>query len=661
LPPPEDGPPTGGGGEGPLRQLIDDNFLQYASYVIRDRAIPDIEDGLKPVQRRILWSLHENDDGKFVKVANIAGYCMQYHPHGNVSIEDALVALVNRGFLVEGQGNFGNIYTGDPAAASRYIECRLTGLSRDHLFNDALTPTVPSYDGRRQEPVHLPAKLPLLLMLGAEGIAVGLSTRILPHNVREVLDAQIAVLKKKPFALLPDFQQGGTMDAAEYEVGNGKIRVRAVIEPVKQRQALVIRELPFSTTTDTLIASIEDAARKKKIKIRSIDDFTAEQVEIVVSVSPGEDLEKTVHALYAFTHCEMSISARAVVIQDQRPVETDVDAILRYQTKRLVALLKKELEFNRKRLLEELHNKTLAQLFVEHRIYKLIEQVETYKGVQEAVLNGVRPFREQLRRDITLPDVERLLAIPIKRISLFDIQKNRKEIGQIIADLDEVEQHLENLTAYAVNFLRSLLKRLGDDNPRRTRIESFESVERRELVAGEYRLRWDKDKGYIGHDISGDELFACSSYDKILLLWRDGRYKVLPPPEKLFVDRDLLLAKPFERDEEFFAVFTRDDHVTYMKRCTLGGAIMNREYSCTLPGSTLLLLTADTPKDIYVRYKPAKGQRIHQQVFHTNSIPVKGVKARGHQITVKRVAAVHTEKPRGWDRRKTGPRGVVIS
>ena len=527
------------------------------------------------------------------------------------------------------------------------------------MFNDSLTQTIPSYDGRREEPVHLPAKLPLLLMLGAEGIAVGLSTRILPHNVCEVLEAQVNVLQKRPFFLLPDFQQGGIMDPAEYEMGNGKIRVRAVIEPVKKRQALVIREIPHGTTTDALISSIEDAAQKKKIKIRSIDDFTAEDVEIVVSVSPGVDLEKTLQGLYAFTHCELSINARAVVIQNQRPVETDVDSILRYQTRRLRTLLKKDLEFNRKRLLNELHRKTLAQLFVEHRIYKRIENVETYKGVQEAILNGIRPFREKLRKDITLQDVEKLLAIPIKRISLFDIQKNRKEIGQIISDLDRVEQYLSDLTNYAVRFVRSLLKLLGNEHGRKTRIESFEVLERRELVAGEYQLSWDREKGYIGHDIPGEEMFACSSYDKILLVWSDGRYKVMPPPEKLFVDRDLYLVKPYDREEQFFAVFTHDGCVTYMKRFTLGGAIMNRDYRCTLPGSLLLLLTNDIPNEIFVRFKRAKGQRIHQQVFKTNSIPLKGAKARGNQITVKEVAGLYTEKPKGWARRE-GPPGVVM-
>lgn len=304
---------------GPLKDLVNQNFLQYASYVIRDRAIPDLDDGLKPVQRRILWSLHEKDDGRFIKVANIVGYCMQYHPHGDASIGEALVALANKQYLIEGQGNFGNLFTGDGAAAPRYIECRLTELARGEMFCDELTELVPSYDGRNEEPVTLPCKLPLLLMLGADGIAVGLSTHILPHNFIELLEAQVAILAKKPFEVLPDFQQGGLMDVSEYDRGQGRVRVRAVIEE-KAKDVLAIREIPYGTTTDSLIASVEDAARKKKIKIKSIQDFTAEKIEIEVQLQPDEDPEKARQALFAFTQCEVALSSNIVVIRDRRPV-----------------------------------------------------------------------------------------------------------------------------------------------------------------------------------------------------------------------------------------------------------------------------------------------------------------------------------------------------
>ena len=395
-----------GKAEGPIKELIDDNFLQYASYVIRDRAIPDLDDGLKPVQRRILFSLHEKDDGKFIKVANIVGYCMQYHPHGDASIADALVTLANKRYLIEGQGNFGNIYTGDPPAASRYIECRLTELARTQLFNEKLTKFVPSYDGRRKEPVTLPAKIPLLLMLGAEGIAVGLSTRILPHNFKELLEAQIAILKKKPFEVLPDFQQGGTMDASEYDKGNGKVRVRARVETKASKNLLIIREIPFGTTTESLIGSIEDAVRKKKIKIRSIDDFTAEEIEIQIKYPGDADPEQLLQKLYAFTQCEVSISSRIVIIHKNRPREMDVDEILKHNTRQLKSILEKELNLELRRLEDELHFKTLVQIFIENRIYKKIEECKTYPEVQQAVLDGVNVFRERLSRDVTKQDVE---------------------------------------------------------------------------------------------------------------------------------------------------------------------------------------------------------------------------------------------------------------
>jgi topoisomerase-4 subunit A len=375
--------------EDPLKDLINENFLQYASYVIRDRAIPQLEDGLKPVQRRILHALYEKDDGRFNKVANIVGHCMQYHPHGDASIEDALVNLVNRSYLIEGQGNFGNILTGDPAAASRYIECRLTDLARNELFNPKLTEYVPSYDGRNQEPVILPSKLPLILMLGSEGIAVGLSTRILPHNFVELLKAQIAILQNKKFRVLPDFPQGGLMDASEYDRGNGRVKVRAKIEKRDQNR-LVIREIPFSTTTESVINSIEDAAKKKKLKIRSISDFTAAAVEIVVQLSPGEDPDKAIAALFHFSQCEVVLHSNLVVIQGDRPVQLDVEQVLRTNTEQLVNLLKRELEIRQDELTEELHRKTLVQLFIEHRIYKRIEDCETYEDVQQTVLRGLR-------------------------------------------------------------------------------------------------------------------------------------------------------------------------------------------------------------------------------------------------------------------------------
>src|SRR5215468_1590025 len=390
--------------EDPLRDLIDENFIQYASYVIRDRAIPQLEDGLKPVQRRILHALYEKDDGRFNKVANIVGHAMQYHPHGDASIEEALVNLTNKSYLIEGQGNFGNIFTGDPAAASRYIECRLTALAREELFNDEITELVPSYDGRRDEPVSLPCKLPLLLMLGTEGIAVGMSSRILPHNFPELLQAQIAILKKEPFKCLPDFQTGGLMAAREYKDGTGQIKVRAKIK-IKDDSTVAIKEIPPTTTTDSLMGSIEDASRKGKIKVKSVNDFTAEEVEIEVKAPNGVSAEQLVDALYAFTDCEVTIASRIVVIRNNRPVEMTVSEVLRENTSQLVEILKRELQLRESRLQDELHFRTLERIFIEERLYKKIEQCKTNEAILAAVQEGFKPFRKQMIRELTPADV----------------------------------------------------------------------------------------------------------------------------------------------------------------------------------------------------------------------------------------------------------------
>ncbi len=644
---------------GVLRNLIDDNFLQYASYVIKDRAIPDLADGLKPVQRRIMFSLHEKDDGKFIKVANIVGYCMQYHPHGDASIADALVTLANKDYLIEGQGNFGNILTGDAAAASRYIECRLTELARTQLFNDQLTEFVSSYDGRSKEPVTLPCKIPLLLMLGAEGIAVGLSTRILPHNFIELLEAQVAILQKKSFKIYPDFQQGGLMDTSEYDKGEGKIKVRAVIEK-KDKDKVVIREIPFGTTTDTVISSIEDAARKKKIKIRSISDFTAEKIEIEVSLAQGEDAEKTIQALYAFTACEMSINSSIVVIRDRRPVSMNVDEILRYNTDQLVGLLKRELELEKQRLLDELHNKTLVQIFIENRIYKDIEKCKTYEEVQKAVLDGVNKFRHLLKRDVTTDDVEMLLEVRIKRISLFDMNKNRKDMDDIVAALDEVVKNLGTLIPFTIKYIKDLIKTYKDQYPRRTRITTIEEIEVRELTANELSIKFDQANGYIGTDVDGEELFKCSSLDKLIVVWDDGKYKLITPPDKLFVDHHLTYCAIFDRDKVMTLAYTCN-RVTFFKRFSFGGTIMNKDYLCTAENSEILYFSDKLPEQLFVKYGAMKNQKIKQQIFNIKDALNKGVKARGNQLSVKPIKSITDTKPRGWDDNDDSPQGAMMS
>jgi topoisomerase IV subunit A len=632
---------------GPFRQMIDSYFMQYASYVICERAIPNLADGLKPVQRRILHALHEKDDGRFIKVANVVGHAMQYHPHGDASIADALINLTNKGYLIEGQGNFGNIFTGDRAAAPRYIECRLTELARTQMFNKRLTQFVPSYDGRNREPVTLPAKLPLLLMLGAEGIAVGLSTRILPHNFVELLEAQICILRKQPFQLLPDFPQGADMDASGYDNGCGSVRLRAKIEKSRPGR-LVIREIPYGCSTESMVASIEEAARRKKAPVKSISDFTAERVEIELHLQAGADQDKAVDALYAFTACESTLHGNPVVIRDRRPVRLNVSDILRENTRQLLELLKGELTYRESDLLDALHNRTLTRIFIEERIYKRIEQCQTQEAVEAAIRAGLAPFRKELQRDPTAEDIEMLLALRIRRISLFDIEKNRKEIESILAELETVRKNLGRLTSYAIKALKDLIARYGALYPRQTRITRFGEVEIKELTARELRLSYDRQNGYLGWNVEGDVVAECSSYDKLLLVWKDGRYKMLAPPEKLFVDKTLLHCGKYDRDQVFTVVYSADQ-LTYLKRFTPGGAILNKEYSCALPDARLHLLEAGTPETLYVKYRPAKNQRIHRQSFRPETVPVKSAKARGNHMTSKSIASISTRRPADWE------------
>ncbi|MCU0787362.1 MAG: DNA topoisomerase IV subunit A [Verrucomicrobia bacterium] len=631
-----------------LHRRVDRGFLEYASYVIRDRAIPNLADGLKPVQRRILWSLQQNDDGRFIKVANIVGDTMKYHPHGDASIGDALVVLANKRYLIEGQGNFGNLYTGDPAAAPRYIECRLTELARTELFNDEITEFVPSYDGRNREPVTLPCKLPLTLMLGAEGIAVGLSARILPHNFPELLRAQIAILKKESFKVLPDFPTGGLMDAREYADGAGTVKVRARLK-VKDDSTVLIKEIPPSTTTESLIASIEDAVRKGKLKVKSINDFTAEEVEIEIRCPSGVSAEKLADALYAFTHCEVSISSRLVVIRDNRPVEMTVSEVLRENTDQLVALLKRELQLKEQQLQDELHFRTLERIFIEERLYKAIEKCRTNDAVLAAVHEGFKPFRKQLLRELTDPDVERLLQVRIRRISLFDINKHREETEKIAAELAATRKHLKQLIKYAIGHLQALLDRYGPLYPRLTKSSRHDDIDVKEVAFKAFKVSYDRASGYVGYKVNGDEFKTeCTKFDKVLLVFKDGSYKVTDLPEKLFVGPELFHCGLPERERIFTLAYT-NRQASYLKRFTFGGTILNKLYNLTPPKSKILFFEPDTPEILYIRYKPAAYQKINQQTCQPSEIEVKGAKTRGRQISVKDVSSITSKPTRGWD------------
>jgi topoisomerase-4 subunit A len=632
----------------PLHRRVNRSFLDYASYVIRDRAIPNLADGLKPVQRRILWALHEKDDGRFIKVANVVGHAMQYHPHGDASIGDALVVLANKRYLIEGQGNFGNIYTGDLAAAPRYIECRLTELARNEVFNDEITQFVPSYDGRNKEPVALPCKLPLLLMLGTEGIAVGMASRILPHNFPELLEAQIAILKKQPFKCLPDFRTGGLMDARGYKDGAGEIKVRAKIK-VKDESTVVIKEIPPTTSTDSLIGSIEGASHKGKIKVKSINDFTSEEVEIEVKAPSGVSAEQLADALYAFTDCEVSIASRIVVIRNNRPVELTVSEVLQESTAQLVDTLKRELELQETKLQDELHFRTLERIFIEERIYKKIEQCKTNEAVLAAVHEGFKPFRRQLIRELTDPDVERLLTVRIRRISLFDITKHREEMEKVKADLAETRKNLKNLTKHVIGHLEALLAKYGPLYPRLTKSSRYDEVDAKEVAFKAFKVAYDRESGYVGYKVSGEEFnVECTKFDKLILVFKDGHYQVTELPEKFFVGPDLVYCGLPERDRIFTCAYTNRE-ATYLKRFTFGGTILKKVYHCIPLKSRVLFFEPETPAQLYIRYKPAPYQKINQQTCSPAEVEVKGPKTRGRQISIKDVSSINSQPSRGWD------------
>ena len=660
-------------GRGPMRDLYDFNFRQYSAYVICSRAIPAVEDGLKPVQRRIMHSLWEKDDGKYTKVANIVGHAMQYHPHGDASIGDAIVVLANKlwgegkGYLIDGQGNYGSLYTGMPHAATRYIECRLTDLARKEVFNKKTTEFVPNYDGRKEEPVYLPAKIPLLLMLGADGIAVGLSTAILPHNFIELLEAEINLIQKKPVELYPDFQLGGIMDVSDYQDGMGKVKVRAVIEE-EDKNRLVITQLPWGETTDSISESIEDAIKKKKVKIRKIHDLTSADVRIELELQAGETPAKVKTALYAFTNCEKSIASRPIVLDAGRPRAMTITQILQKSVDRLMFLTKREQEIRLEELDALFHARTLDRIFVEERLYKRIEKEKTYEGVQATVIEGFKPFRKELRRDVTLEDVERLLKIPIRRISQFDIDKNRDEIKNILAEETQVKDNLVHLRAFTVKYLKGLISQYRKKYPRCTQISkgAFQQADVRKLTASELTVRFDKENHYIGTDIrGGDELFKCSSLDEILCVWKDGRFKKIQPPDKFFVDKDIteifLFQQEKDRDKEYTCVYEEPLYgFAYVKRFTFGGLIRNKEYRLAPPKSKILYFAEGCPEQLYVKFKPAKGQKIHQQMFDPKEVTVRGASARGIQLTTKPIARCASAKGAWWDESEAPSKGVLL-
>ncbi len=685
-------PTQGLTGSGPMQALYDFNFRQYSAYVICSRAIPAVEDGLKPVQRRIMHALWEKDDGRYTKVANIVGHTMQYHPHGDASIGDALCVLANKlwgegkGYLIDGQGNYGSLLTGMPHAATRYIECRLTDLARKEIFNKKTTSFVPNYDGRKEEPVYLPSKLPLLLMLGADGIAVGLSTAILPHNFIELLEAEIAYLQKKPFDLYPDFQLGGTVDVSDYQDGLGKVKVRAKIEK-EGKNKLIITELPWGETTDSLAESIEDAIKKKKVPVRKLHDLTNDQVKIELELQTGENQEKAIVALYAFTNCEKSLSSRPIVLDDGRPKLMKVSEILKKNVERLVALTKREQEIRLGELDDLFHARTLDRIFIEERIYKRIEKEKTMDGVKTAIVTGFEPFLKELRRGITEDDIERLLKIPIRRISQFDIDKNREEIAGIEKEEAQVRDNLVHLKAFVVKYLKGLIKEYAKRYPRCSTLEkgAFKEVDVRAITASELTIKWDKENHFIGSNLrGGEEVFKCSSLDELILIWKDGRFKKVQPEDKIFVDKNLLSIIRYNQEKDrdtldFTCVYEEGSYgFSYIKRFRFGGLIRNKDYYLTpeKPKSKIIFLQKGCPDTLYVRYKPAKGQKVHQQYFlpkeqvdrmnretgkseKRDVVEIRGAITKGKQLTTKAIQKVSGNKGTWWDESEPLSKGIL--
>ncbi|MGC6403572.1 MAG: DNA gyrase/topoisomerase IV subunit A [Flavobacteriaceae bacterium] len=581
--------------------MYQDWFLDYASYVILERAIPSIVDGLKPVQRRILHAMKELDDGRYNKVANIVGHTMQYHPHGDASISDAMVQIGQKELLIDMQGNWGNIYTGDRAAASRYIEARLSKFALEVVYSPKVTAWQLSYDGRKKEPIHLPVKFPLLLAQGAEGIAVGLSTKILPHNFNELLKASVQYLKGRSFKLYPDFQTGGIVDVQNYNDGQrgGKVRVRAKINRL-DKSTLVITEIPYGTNTSSLIDSILKANDKGKIKIKRIEDNTAAEVEILIHLPPGTSPDKTIDALYAFTACESSISTIGCVIHEDKPQFIGVSDMLKISTDNTVQLLKSELEVQLEELEDQWHFASLERIFIENRIYRDIEEETTWEGVLKAIDKGLQPHIGILKRPVTEDDIVRLTEIRIKRISKFDIDKADLKIQALEGDIAEVNNNLKHLIEYAIRYFEHLVKTYGQDKERKTEIRIFDDVDAKKVVVRNQKLYVNREEGFVGTGLRKDEYICdCSDIDDIIVFTQDGKMQVVRVDTKVFIGKDIIHAAVFKKKDKrtIYNMIYRDgkNGPSYIKRFPVTGITRDKPYDLTngSAGSTVLYFSAN--------------------------------------------------------------------
>ena len=631
-----------------LSGMFKDWFLDYSSYVILYRAVPHIVDGMKPVQRRVLHAMWKIDDGRYTKVANIVGQAMQYHPHGDQSILGALVQMGQKNYLIDCQGNWGNILTGDSNAAPRYIEARLTKFAKEVVFNPKTTNWMTSYDGRNQEPVELPIKFPLLLAQGAEGIAVGLASKILPHNFNEIIDAAVAHLQGKSFELYPDFPTGGFADCSKYMKGQrgGVVKVRAKIEKV-DKNTLSINEIPFGKTTHIIIDSILKAKEKGKIKIKKIDDLTTDKAKIVIHLPNDVSPDKTIDALYAFTDCEVSISPNACVIVDHKPQFLSVEEILKYSTDHTRSLLGQELQIRLDELENDWHYSSLEKIFFENKVYKILEgDAKTWEDQLDEVFAKMLEFQGLLKREITMEDIHRLVEKPVRKISKFDTKAVDEKLRGIEDEMDEVKNHLEHLTEFTINYFKNLKKKYGKDYPRLTELTGFESIAVTKVVSNNAKLYANKEEGFVGIALKKEDnaefICDCSDLSEIIVIHKDGKYKVTKVSEKAFFGKDILYVGIFDRNDQrtIYNVIYRDgkSSVSYAKRFAITSVTRDKEYDITMgtPGSQILWFTvnhngeAETVK-IYYRQRAKLKKLIDEYDF--SQLLIKGRASRGNLVS----------------------------
>ena len=619
-------------------------FLDYASYVILERAVPDLMDGLKPVQRRILHSMFDLEDGRYNKVANIVGHTMQYHPHGDASISDAIVQVGQKELLIDMQGNWGNIYTGDRAAASRYIEARLSKFALEVVFNPKTTNWQLSYDGRKKEPIHLPVKFPLLLAQGAEGIAVGLSTKILPHNFNELIDGSVKYLKGRSFKLFPDFQTGGSIDVSNYNDGNrgGRVKVRATVEKY-DKNTIIIKEIPYGTTTASLIESIIKASEKGKVKIKKIEDNTSAEVEILVYLPSGASIQKTIDSLFAFTQCEVSISPLCCIISDNKPQFLGVRDILKISTDNTKDLLKKELEIQLNELENQWHSISLERIFIENRIYRDIEEKTTWDEVLSTIDSGLDPFKSKLKKDVTVDDIKKLTEIPIRKISKFDLDKVKDKLDSIEVNIEEVKNNLNHLVDYTIQYFTHLKKHYGKDRKRKTKIDEFDELDKKTISIKNYKLYVNKAEGFVGTSLKKDEFVCdCSDLDDVIVFTSDGIMKVVKVDSKLFVGRDILHVSLFnsKSKETVYNLIYRDgkNGTSYMKRFKISGVIRDKDYNLTQgkEGSEVLYFSENSKDEadvvtVYLR-KRASLKKLKWELDFAD-LTTKGRDSKGNIVT----------------------------